>query len=510
MKVGRIILGDQLHSLHSWFSSKEPDVTYIMMELRSETDYVKHHIQKIVAFFLSMRYFSKQLKKEGYNIIYLNLDDPNNLQSFTENIHRLALQHAFDKIEYQEPDEYRLKTEFEALSAELKIPCEEVSSEHFLTQRFEVESFFKEKKKWLMENFYRHMRTKYSILMSGTKPLGEKWNFDHDNRKKIPKNFRIPEALCFQHSAKEIIALIEAQNIETMGSMDGEVSTWPINRKESLDLLQYFCQYLLPSFGQYQDAMAEGQGTLFHSRISFSLNSKMLSPFEVIQAVEAEYHADSERVNLAQAEGFIRQILGWREYIRGVYWAKMPAYSTENYFNNQRSLPSWFWTGKTEMNCLKKSILQSLDTAYAHHIQRLMIIGNFALLAGIKPQEVHEWYLGIYIDAIEWVEMPNTLGMSQFSDGGFLATKPYVSSANYIQKMSNYCDGCQYSPKIKTGPKACPFNSLYWAFFIKNRDLLEGNPRIGMAYRNIDRMDPDLKLAHQDQAEEYLSSIENL
>ena len=510
MKIGRIVLGDQLNPEHSWFSAKESHITYLLMELRSETDYVQHHIQKVVAFFLSMRNFHEKLKGDGHNTLYLSLDHPQNLQSFSENITHWVEQYGFEKIEYQEPDEYRLQQEFKALSFSLNIPVVETSSEHFLSQRGEVEAFFQSKKKWLMENFYRHMRGKYSVLMNGNKPLGDQWNFDQENRNKIPRNLNIPPALLFCHPAHEIIELIHKQEVKTIGALPNGISTWPINREESLELLSYFCAHLLPFFGTYQDAMAGGEVNLFHSRIAFSLNSKMLSPLEVIRAVESEYYADSQRVSLAQAEGFIRQILGWREYIRGVYWTKMPQYVEENFFENKRPLPTWFWTGKTKMNCLKESIDQSLEFAYAHHIQRLMITGNFALLAGIDPKEIHAWYLGIYIDAIEWVEMPNTLGMSQYADGGFLATKPYVSSANYIHKMSNYCETCVYSPKEKTGAKACPFNALYWNFFIQHRPLLENNPRIGMAYRNIDKMDADLKLAYQKQADSFLSNIENV
>ncbi len=510
MRIARIVLGDQLNPLHSWFSSLDPSVTYVMMELRSETDYVPHHLQKIVAFFLAMRDFAEQLKRAGHLIQYIRLDDADNQHSFSKNIGRLIEIYGFEKVEYQEPDEYRLQQEFLLLSTSLKIPLVEISSEHFLTERNELQLFFKGKKKWLMETFYRSMREKHSILMLGQKPLGQQWNFDHENRNKLPKNLHIPEPLEFAHPAEEIIDLIQIQGIKTIGSLKNNASSWPINRTESLELLEYFCTHLLPHFGTYQDAMAKGEVFLFHSRISFSLNSKMLAPLEVIQRVELEYHSNSDSLSLGQVEGYIRQILGWREYIRGVYWAKMPGYMNENFFQHSRALPSWFWTGDTKMNCLKESISQSLDFAYAHHIQRLMITGNFALLAGIHPREIHQWYLGIYIDAIEWVEMPNTLGMSQYADGGFLATKPYVSSANYIHKMSNYCETCVYSPKEKTGAKACPFNALYWNFFIQHRSLLENNPRIGMAYRNIDKMDADLKLAYQKQADAFLSNIENV
>jgi len=302
--------------------------------------------------------------------------------------------------------------------------------------------------------------------------------------------------------------MLAASGVKSIGNIDPDHFNWPTSREESLEVLQYFCEELLVHFGAYQDALTTWDPYLFHSRLSFSLNSKMLSPLEVIQTVERYWYAHQEEIGLAQVEGFIRQILGWREYMRGIYWAKMPEFAQLNYFGHERKLPSWFWTGKTKMNCLHQSITQSLDLAYAHHIQRLMVTGNFTLLAGIHPDEVDQWYLGIYIDAIEWVEITNTRGMSQFADGGIVGTKPYVSSANYIKKQGNYCSNCAYQAEKKTGEGACPFNSLYWHFHARNRELLEKNPRIGMVYRTWDKMGNKQDLL--DQAEDYLAHLEEL
>jgi deoxyribodipyrimidine photolyase-related protein len=277
-----------------------------------------------------------------------------------------------------------------------------------------------------------------------------------------------------------------------------------------LEVLDYFCQNFLKHFGDYEDAMHTDEKFLFHSRLSFAMNSKMLSPNEVIEKVIVFYHQNETEISLSQVEGFVRQILGWREYIRGVYWGKMPDYGTQNYFEHTTALPKWFWTGKTKMNCMKNAIHQSLDFAYAHHIQRLMITGNFALLAGVHPNEVDAWYLGIYIDAIEWVEITNTRGMSQFADGGIVGTKPYVSSATYINKMSSYCTGCFYDKSKKTGDKACPFNSLYWNFYDKHEAKLAKNPRIGMMYNVWRKMQPTAKAELLEQADFYLKNINNL
>ncbi len=510
MKKLRLILGDQLNHGHSWFKEKDKNTVYCIFEMQQETSYVKHHIQKVIAFFLAMRSFSGQLKTDGHQVVYFKLDDKKNKQDLTKNLSLLIKDLAIEKLEYQHPDEYRLDQQLDLFCKNLNIPSEVFDTEHFLSKRNELETFFEGKKTYLMESFYRYMRKKYNILMDGDQPITGKWNYDHDNRKRIPKDHVPPPVKVFSKNVAELTELLSKQKIKTIGNIDSENFIWPITRKQSLELLDFFIKNCLQYFGTFQDAMTPSYWSLYHSRLSFSLNIKLLHPLEVVKAVEIYWSKNQETISIAQAEGFIRQIIGWREYMRGIYWAKMPEFAQLNYLNHKRKLPSWFWNGKTKMHCMSHAIRQSLDYAYAHHIQRLMITGNFALLAGIHPDEIDEWYLGIYIDAIEWVEITNTRGMSQFADGGIVGTKPYVSSANYINKMSHYCKTCFYDPKIKTGPKACPFNALYWNFYDKHKEKLSKNPRIGMAYRLLHKMEANQKSALLEQAEEYLENIENL
>mgnify|MGYP002141882211 FL=1 len=506
----RLILGDQLNEQHTWFNDVSSSVTYVMMEVRTETDYAQHHLQKVLGFFSAMRHFASWLRSKNHQVIYLKLTEDKNLQSFSANIQAIISSNKFEKFEYQLPDEYRLDQELAQLCATLTIPFSAVDSEHFYTSRNELGDFFQGKKTFIMESFYRNMRTKHNVLMDGSQPVTGKWNYDDDNRKKIPKN-HVPSApLVFKNDVSEVYDELILSGIKTIGNCQPKAFIWPVNRKQSLELLAYFIEDCLPLFGTFQDAMAPNQWSLYHARISFSMNTKMISPKEVVNAAIAAWEENPERIAYNQLEGFVRQIIGWREYMRGIYWNQMPAYQTKNFFNHQNKLPDWFWTGETKMNCLKDAINQSLDYGYAHHIQRLMITGNFALLAGVHPDEVDTWYLGIYIDAIEWVEITNTRGMSQFADGGIVATKPYVSSATYIDKMSHYCGTCYYSKAIKTGEKACPFNSLYWNFYDQHEALLAKNPRIGMMYAVWRKMAPADKTALLEQAQYYLNHINEL
>ena len=504
----RLILGDQLNSQHSWFTKTNPDVTYLMLEMRQETDYVTHHIQKVLGFFLSMRQFAQELQEKGHQFIYLTLDDPQNQQSLATQIKTLVTKEGFNRFEYLLPDEYRLDQQLKECCNDLGIPCQAVDTEHFLSDREFLTNFFKGKKTYLMESFYREMRRKYQILMEGNQPITGQWNYDQDNRQALKDKSLILPARLHPKQVGPILDMLERSGVKMLGTVDPESFHWPTSRQESLELLTHFCEHLLVHFCSYQDALTTWDPYLFHSRLSFSLNSKLITPLEVVQTVEAYWFTHQDQIGIAQVEGFIRQIIGWREYMRGIYWAIMPDFAQLNYFGHERKLPNWFWSGKTNMNCLSQSIKQSLDLAYAHHIQRLMVTGNFALLAGIDPDEVDRWYLGIYIDAIEWVEITNTRGMSQFADGGIVGTKPYVSSANYIKKQGNYCNTCVYQADKKTGEGSCPFNSLYWHFHARNRALLEKNPRIGMVYRTWDKMGNKQELI--DQADYYLERLEEL
>ena len=510
MKKLRLILGDQLNYTHSWYAEKNDDVLYVLMEMRQETDYVAHHIQKIIAFFASMFNFATYLRKNGHRVVHLRINDAENTQSLTDNLTHLFQKYHIEKFEYQLPDKYRLDVQLTDFCNSLSMPSESVDTEHFMTKREELGAFFSGKKTYLMESFYRSMRKKYNIMMDGKDPEGGQWNFDAANRKAFKTDPKAIKIALSDHNYTDILAEIDKANVRYIGTVDAAHFTWATSRKEALTVLDFFLNNLFSNFGNYQDAMHTQHWSLFHSRISFALNAKIISPLEVVEASVAYWRAHSDVVSIEQCEGFIRQIIGWREYMRGVYWAKMPEYADLNFFKHKRPLPTWFWTGDTKMNCLKHAVGQSLKHAYAHHIQRLMITGNFTLLAGIDPADVDKWYLGIYIDAIEWVEITNTRGMSQFADGGIVGTKPYVSSANYIDKMSNYCGTCYYNKTLRTGEKACPFNSLYWYFYEKNRDLLEKNPRIGMAYQVLKKMDPVEKDKLMAQAEQYLEIIEDL
>ncbi len=490
----RLILGDQLNPKHSWFAEIDDHVLYVLMELKQETDYAPHHIQKVVGFFKAMRLFETELSKQGHHTLYLSLNHPENSGNLGTNILYYVKKYNIQNFEYQLPDEYRLDQQLKNICAGVSIGSKAFDSEHFLTDRKFLGQFFKGKKTFLMESFYREMRRKYSLLMEadGKTPLTGRWNYDAENRKKMPPGQAIPDLPSFNRDVQDLVDMLENEKVQTIGEICADSFDWPLTRAECLEVLEDFLRNRLTLFGAYQDAMTTRDTLLFHSRLSFGLNTKMIHPLELVQSVEKYWQSHPE-IELASVEGFIRQIIGWREYMRGIYWHTMPDYSKMNYFDHQQPLPEWYWNGKTNMKCLQHAISQSLEQAYAHHIQRLMVTGNFSLLLGVHPDEVDRWYLGIYMDAIEWVEITNTRGMSQFADGGIVGTKPYVATANYMHKMSDYCTQCTYDRKKKYGEDACPFNSLYWDFYDRHRNKLERNPRIGMMYRQWDKVSPEEK-----------------
>ena len=521
-KTLRLILGDQLNASHSWFKQDKTDVVYLITELKQETGYVKHHKQKIQAFFAAMEAFAQGLQTAGFNVDYLTLDDSCQYSDLNELIVAKLAQYQVTHFEHQQPDEYRLSQQLSTLAATLaeqNISSQCVDSEHFYLPSYQLPDYFSANKKHRLEHFYRQMRQRFNLLMVDDKPEGEQWNFDQDNRNKLSKQEiqKLPSAKCFNNDVSDINQRLAKHKIDSFGEASDQL-LWPINRRQALELLDYFCQICLPCFGRFQDAMTcqsddifeDKQWSLYHSRLSFALNSKILSPMQVVDHAIAHYRQRPEQISLAQVEGFVRQIVGWREFVRGIYWANMPNYQHMNALSAQADLPEWFWHGQTKMNCLKHSIGQSLKYSYAHHIQRLMVIGNFALLAGVDPDQVDAWYLGVYIDAIEWVEMPNTRGMSQFADGGILASKPYAASGNYIAKMSDYCVNCHYKVKEKVGAKACPFNSLYWRFMNKHRERIGKNPRTAMVYRNWDKQPEAQKLEVLAHADSLIDTINKL
>ncbi|TKB47489.1 cryptochrome/photolyase family protein [Thalassotalea mangrovi] len=515
----RLILGDQLNAGHSWYQQKDSDTLYIIAELHQETTYVCHHVQKVCAFFAAMQQFSSALTESGFDVIHLTLDDTEGFNDLPELLRHYIDKYQVQEFHYQLADEYRLRRQLTDFANTLSIVTKAYTSEHFFIDDAQLSQHFESGKRHQMEAFYRRMRQRFDILMDGDEPEGGEWNYDKYNRNKLKADdlSKVPEPCMFANDVSDILKRLERHKVRTIGDASPEL-LWPINRQQSLELLEHFCRSCLPYFGTFQDAMTDKldpfgedrQWSLFHSRLSFSLNSKMLSPDTVIRRVIEYYRQHSQRISLAQVEGFVRQILGWREFIRGVYWANMPEYRTLNALQANRSLPEWFWSGDTKMRCLHHAISQSLQFAYAHHIQRLMITGNFCLIAGIDHEQVDEWYLGIYVDAIEWVELPNTRGMSQFADGGIVGSKAYAASGNYVNKMSDYCGDCHYQVKETETDNACPLNALYWYFMDSHIDKFNNNPRTRMVYANWQKKSPEQQQAIIARAQQLLCKIDDL
>lgn len=509
----RLILGDQLNASHSWYRVMDSQVVYLIAELHQETGYVRHHVQKVCAFFAAMQAFAQALASAGHRVLHLTLDDAAAYEDLPALIAATLHDLGASQFQYQQPDEYRLAQQLGALRVDgVAISC--VESEHFFIPHHQLTRYAKPGERKQMEAFYRRLRKQHQILMDGEQPLGERWNFDQDNRNKLTREAvaSVPAPLLFQNPVGPILARLARHRVDTMGvAMDA--LPWPVNRAQALALLRYFCEFLLPHFGRYQDAMTgeSDQGwSLYHSRLSFAINAKMISPRRVIDCAIAAWRANPENIDLAQLEGFVRQILGWREFVRVIYWANMPHYRQMNALQATRPLPEWFWNGNSQMRCLQLAIGHSLTRAYAHHIQRLMIIGNFALLAGLHPDPLDEWYLGIYVDAIEWVELPNTRGMSQFADGGIVGSKPYAAGGAYVDKKSDYCRQCRYQVREKLGPDACPMNSLYWHFLDRYRGTLGTNRRLALAYANWDKHSEAERKAIRSKADWVLENIEQL
>ena len=507
----RLVLGDQLNEQHSWFDEVNDGTHYCLFETYSEASYCEHHIQKITGFFLAMRAFAERLRKLGHRVAYFTLDQTRERgwSSITDAVDGYARELGVEQFEYQLPDEYRLDEELKAYAE--KVGGVAYDTEHFLSTRDDVTQLFKGKSSYLMETFYREMRRRHNVLMDANgEPATGQWNYDQENRGALPNDISFPQASTFDRDATEIVRLVERHGIKTMGRMQHNHFTYPTTRAEALEALTDFCGNRLRFFGTYQDAMTVHHPLLYHANLSFAMNIKLLSPREVIDAAIAAYQDDPEHITFNQVEGFVRQIIGWREYMRGVYWDQMPGFEHTNSLDHQQRLPGWYWTGKTKMNCLAHAINQSLDLAYAHHIQRLMITGNFALILGAHPDDVDAWYLGVYIDAIQWVEITNTRGMSQRADGGLVATKPYCSSANYINKMSDYCKACHYDHQKRTGADACPFNSLYWDFLDRHRERFASNFRMKMMYRAWERKDSGEQVAILERAAWVKEHVEEL
>ncbi len=481
-----VMLGDQLDpnsAALEGFDARRDAVW--MAEVAEESTHVWSHKARIAVFLAAMRHYRDALRKRGLRVLYRQLDEPGNSGSLGAELKAALGSGRPERIVLCEPGEWRVEQAICKTADTMNVSLEIRSDRHFLCSDDEFAEHAAGRKQLRMEYFYRQMRRKVGVLMDAGQPAGGKWNYDAENRGSFgaegPKRIQKPVAFPPDETTREALRLVEA----SFGSHPGQLDRfdWPVTPADARQALRDFITYRLPAFGAYQDAMWSGEPFLAHSLLSSALNLKLLDPREVLDAAEAAYRSGKAPLN--SVEGFIRQVLGWREYVRGVYRRFMPEYLDRNALDAQVPLPTFYWTAETEMNCLRQAIGQTLEYGYSHHIQRLMVTGLFALLLGVQPREVHKWYLAVYVDAVEWVELPNTLGMSQFADGGIMASKPYVASGKYIARMSNYCTGCRYDPSASCGERACPFTTLYWDFLARHRARLGRNPRMQMQLRNL-------------------------
>jgi deoxyribodipyrimidine photolyase-related protein len=519
-----LVLGDQLDMgsacLFGKGSEFDPEHDAVLMiEAPGEATRVWSHRARIALFLSAMRHFCNSLRARGVCVHYVRLDDgtePSLRGRLTEQLQ--ALQPA--ALHLTEPGAWQLEQDISAAARSSNVALRLVEDDHFMSSRGEFARWASKYGASLrMEFFYREMRRKHHVLLDPKapkkdEPEGGQWNFDAENRKGYPKGGPglIPPHEQFEPDAvtREVLADVERLFPQHPGSLKS--FRWPVTREQALLALERFVSARLVNFGDFQDAMWEGTPFGWHSLLSTSLNLHLLNPREVIAAAEAAYRAGNAPI--AAVEGFIRQVLGWREFIRGVYWLEMPGMATANHFNHQRPLPKWFWTGQTHMACARDAVKQTLEHGYAHHIQRLMVTGLFGLLAEIKPSEVSDWYLAVYVDAVEWVELPNVMGMALYADGGRFTSKPYVASGAYIQRMSNHCGGCRYAPDAKTAQSKskplCPYTTLYWNFLDKHEAALAANPRTGLMAKNITRMSPEQRQRIRDDAQRVLETLDDL
>ncbi|MFN3370208.1 MAG: cryptochrome/photolyase family protein [Sphingomonadaceae bacterium] len=480
------VLGDQLSAdLSSLRGVDRSSAVVLMAEVAEEATYVRHHRQKLVLVFSAMRHFADELRSAGWTVDYRRLDVPDNRGDLTAEVEAAARRHGATRVIATRAGEHRVIAAQRGWAGRLGLPVELREDDRFLVRPDEFESWAKGRKRLRMEDFYRWQRAATGILMAGDAPVGGRWNLDADNRKPLPRDAVVPAAPAFEPDAitRDVIAMVEARFPDHFGALDR--FGWPVTRAAALAALDRFVAERLVHFGDYQDALAEGEATLFHSLLSPAINLGLLAPREVIDRAVAAL-ADGAPLNAV--EGFVRQILGWREYVRGIYLMEGSDYVRRNALGASRALPDCYWAGGSGMRCLDAAFDQTRALAYAHHIQRLMVLGNFALLAGVDPFHVHEWFLIVYADAYEWVEAPNVIGMSQFADGGLLGSKPYAAGGAYINRMGNHCRACRYSPDRKAGKPPCPFSLLYWDFLARNEAKLSGNQRLWQAYDNWRRL----------------------
>lgn len=503
--VLRVILGDQLSTrLEVVAGADKARDVFLIAEVMSEATYVRHHVKKIAFLFSAMRHFAAALQAAGYQVRYVTLEDADNSQSLEGEIQRAVEHLGSSRVVVTEPGEWRLRESLAALP--LEVPLQILPDTRFLCSHETFDAWVEGRRELRMEYFYREMRRTYDILIElDGKPTGGRWNYDADNRKPPKSGLTSPPRRSFRKDAitLEVLDLVRRRFPDGYGTL--EPFHFAVTRRQALVELDHFIDHILPGFGDFQDAMVKGQPWLNHSLLAAYINAGLLYPLEVCRKAEAAFRAGL--VPLNAAEGFIRQILGWREFVRGIYWHFMPDYGERNALEAHEPLPWFYWSGETKMACMAEVFAHTRDHAYSHHIQRLMITGNFALLAGLDPKAVHEWYLAVYADAYEWVELPNTLGMALHADGGVLASKPYAASGNYIRKMSNYCDGCAYDPTVAVGERACPFNALYWDFIARHRARFGTNGRMPYVYANWDRMTPERQTDLRNQARAHLVAM---
>ncbi len=497
-----IVLGDQLDLHAAAFDGFDPAHDAVWMaEADEESTHVWSSKQRIALFLSAMRHFAQALHAAGRRLHYTRLDDPANRGSLAAELQASLATLAPQRVVMTAPGDWRVWQSLKAVVEGAGLTLEVCEDRHFYTTVREFAAHAKGRKSLRLEYFYRELRQRHDVLMSAGQPVGGQWNFDADNREAFGAAGpgALPTRATFDpdETTREVITLVNQRFAQHPGTL--ESFAWPVTREHALQALQRFIEQRLPLFGRYEDALWPGEPWLYHSQLSAALNLKLLSAREVVQAAEAAYHAG--RAPLQSVEGFVRQILGWREYVRGIYWTQMPGYAERNALDAQQDLPAWYWTGRTDMACLRDAITQTLQHGYAHHIQRLMVTGLFALLLGVRPQQVHAWYLSVYVDAVEWVELPNTLGMSQYGDGGLMASKPYVATGKYIQRMGGPCAGCRYDPALREGERACPYTTLYWDFLMRHEALLAKNARMALQVKNVVRLSDVQRHAVKQRAE---------
>ncbi len=503
-----VVLGDQLDLQASCFDSADAQHDAVWMaEVAEESTHVWSSKPRIALFLAAMRHHAQALREAGWRVEYRHLDDPGNLGSLGAELRATIARLKPQGLVMTAPGDWRVLEAIKAVAADCQLPLDIREDRHFFSTVRDFAAHAKGRKQLRLEYWYRELRVRHQVLMDGEQPVGGQWNFDADNREAFGKEGPppIPAPARFEpnETTRGVLQLVAERFAAHPGSLDS--FAWPVTREQALQSLERFIRERLPHFGRWQDAMWTGEVWLFHSHLAAALNLKLLTAREVVQAAEAAYRRGE--ADLASTEGFIRQILGWREYVRGVYWLHMPQYLQRNALAASRALPGFFWNAQTDMACLRDALELTLKHGYAHHIQRLMVTGLYALLLGVDPQQVHGWYLSVYVDAVEWVELPNTLGMSQYADGGVMASKPYVASGKYLQRMGNHCKGCRYDPAQATGDRACPYTTLYWDFLLRHEQALAKNPRMVMQVKNLKRLDEGQRAAIQAQALAHVQAV---